>query len=73
MHFTITEYDDHGAPAGPRTVDLPALRTVLAEAATTGRRLHIRPALRRSATAPRRTAVRHPLTSENTPENDWIS
>ncbi|MEU8515105.1 hypothetical protein AB0C76_26465 [Kitasatospora sp. NPDC048722] len=68
MRFTITEYDDHGAPAGPRTVDLPTLRTLLAEAAATGRRLHVRPAPRPSA-----PALAYPLTSENTPENDWIS
>ncbi|MFJ7909525.1 hypothetical protein [Kitasatospora sp. NPDC096204] len=43
MRFTITSYDDHGAPTTPQTVDLPTLKTLLAEAATTGRRLHIRP------------------------------
>ncbi|WP_158845844.1 hypothetical protein [Streptomyces sp. NRRL WC-3742] len=43
MRFAITPFDDHGAPAPPQTVDLPTLRALLAEAATTGRRLHIRP------------------------------
>ncbi|GAA2244548.1 MULTISPECIES: hypothetical protein [Kitasatospora] len=43
MRFTITPYDDHGAPASRQTVDLPALQALLTEAATTGRRLHIRP------------------------------
>ncbi|MFE5587984.1 hypothetical protein [Kitasatospora sp. NPDC056531] len=43
MRFTVTPYDDHGTPTTPQTVDLPALRALLTEAATTGRRLHIRP------------------------------
>ncbi|MFH9352814.1 MULTISPECIES: hypothetical protein [Streptomycetaceae] len=43
MRFTITSYDDHGTPAAAQTVDLTTLKTLLAEAATTGRRLHIRP------------------------------
>ncbi|MFJ9841604.1 hypothetical protein ACIRYZ_14250 [Kitasatospora sp. NPDC101155] len=43
MRFTITSYDDHGTPTAPQTVDLTSLKTLLAEAATTGRRLHIRP------------------------------
>ncbi|MER7668190.1 hypothetical protein ABTY61_06955 [Kitasatospora sp. NPDC096128] len=43
MRFTITPYDDHGTPATPQTVDLPTLKALLAEAATTGRRIHIRP------------------------------
>ncbi|MGW2250115.1 hypothetical protein ACWCXH_07940 [Kitasatospora sp. NPDC001660] len=44
MRFTITSYDDdHGTPTTPQTVDLPTLRALLAEAATTGLRLHIRP------------------------------
>ncbi|MEV7028440.1 hypothetical protein [Kitasatospora sp. NPDC093558] len=59
MRFTITTYDDHGTPTAPRTVDLPTLQALLAEAATTGRRLHIRP--------------QSPPTSANTPDDDWIS
>ncbi len=43
MRFEITPYDDHGTATGPDLVDLPTLRDLLAEAATSGRRLHIRP------------------------------
>ncbi|MGK4580212.1 hypothetical protein [Kitasatospora sp. HPMI-4] len=43
MRFTITPYDDHGTPAAPDLVDLPTLKAALAEAATSGRRLYIRP------------------------------
>jgi len=43
MRFTVTPYDDQGSPAVPSSVDLAALRIILADAATTGRRLHIRP------------------------------
>ncbi|MEV7770233.1 hypothetical protein [Kitasatospora sp. NPDC086791] len=44
MRFTVTPYDDdRGTPGPPESVDLPTLRAVLAEAAVTGRRLHIRP------------------------------
>ncbi|MFH8386089.1 hypothetical protein ACH4E7_35080 [Kitasatospora sp. NPDC018058] len=64
MRFTVTAYDDHGSPATRRTVELPALRALLAEAAATGRRLHIRPAPR--AARPH-GGHPHPLTTENAP------
>ncbi|WP_035840038.1 hypothetical protein [Kitasatospora azatica] len=43
MRFEITPYDDHGSATAPDLVDLPTLRDLLAEAVTTGQRLHIRP------------------------------
>ena len=43
MRFTITPYDECGAPTPADVVDLATLKTVLAEAALSGRRLHIRP------------------------------
>ncbi|MFD9125389.1 hypothetical protein [Kitasatospora sp. NPDC059571] len=49
MRFTITPFDDHGTPGIPDLVDLPTLKGALAEAAISGRRLHIRPAPRHHA------------------------
>ncbi|MFD5467922.1 hypothetical protein ACFWIQ_34685 [Kitasatospora sp. NPDC127059] len=43
MQYAITTYDDHGAPFAPKLVDLPTLQALLARAAVTGERLHIRP------------------------------
>ncbi|WP_153469019.1 hypothetical protein [Streptomyces kaniharaensis] len=43
MRYTITPYDDHGATEPAEVVDLPTLTALLAEAAVTGRRIHIRP------------------------------
>jgi hypothetical protein len=49
MRFTITPFDDRGASMAPDLVDLAALKAVLAAAATSGQRLHIRPTPRHHA------------------------
>ncbi|MER5642792.1 hypothetical protein ABT095_38385 [Kitasatospora sp. NPDC002227] len=48
MRFDVTPYDDHGTAGPADTVDLATLRELLDHAATTGRRLHIRPRPRHS-------------------------